>query len=90
MQYGCCCYFVKTIYYNLTALKAYLVENLIETKDLSVIAHTYSDHVYFEGKGKGNFYLTSVVPSVYRTGINGSRRCALYPLPLSVLGFTGI
>ena len=47
-----------------------------------------------KGKGKGPFYLTSVVPSVLQlreTAINGSRRCALYPpLPLSVLHFTGI
>ena len=26
----------------------------------------------------------------YETGINGSRQCALYPLPLSVLRFAGI
>ena len=26
----------------------------------------------------------------YETGINGSQRCALYPLPLSVLHFTSI
>ena len=35
-----------------------------------------------KGKGKGPFYLTSVVPSVLQlreTAINGSRRCALYP-----------
>ena len=34
-------------------------------------------------------YLTSLVPSVHRTVINGSRRCVLYPIPLSVLHFTG-
>ena len=37
-----------------------------------------------EGKGKGHFYLTSVVPSV--PTINGPKN----PLPLSVLRFMGI
>ena len=42
-------------------------------------------------KGKGPFYLTSVVSSVLQlreTAINGSRPST--PLPLSVLRFTGI
>ena len=43
-------------------------------------------------KKKGKVTLFNVGSSFsYETGINGSRRCALYPpLPLSVLHFTGI
>ena len=45
--------------------------------------------LYFSGKGKVTLFNVGSSFS-YETGINGSRRCALYPLPLSVLRFTGI
>ena len=55
-----------------------------------VVIHIFNNkrNNNFHVKGKGFFYLTSVVPSVLRTVINGSRRCDVYPP--SVLHFKGI
>ena len=56
-----------------------------------VIACTFWYETCIEGKGKGQFYLTSVVPSVPTRRYQWTPTVRpLPPLPLSVLRFTGI